>query len=374
MISHKQGRGWTVGIDLGVTLAALGLALLMIVLATQLPAQTLTVLHSFTNGRDGANPFAGLTMDAGGNLYGTAKNGGSGYGTVFKLKHATSGWTLSPLYSFQSGSDGAHPVARVVFGPNGTLYGTTEYGGTIGDCTNGCGTVFNLQPQPTACTAALCPWIESIVERFTTLAFPESEVTFDGTGNIYGTTYQGGNDAPGGGNGCTPDCGVVYELVRSGNSWTLKVLYSFYGAEYSDGQNPVGGVTFDNAGNLYGGTSEGGSCNFGILYELTPNGSSWHENILQQLCDSGADPTSSLLYDSSTNTFYGSGQGETEYGPQPPSVFTLTQSGEAGCSRRFTPSRRTAEAPQVSSSWIAPETSMEPRMKVGPTASAPSSN
>ncbi len=325
MTGRKCTQGWTAGIDLRITLAAL--ALLISVFATQLPAQTLTVLHAFTGGRDGAIPLAGLTMDASGNLYGTASKGGAGYGTVYKLKHAGAGWTLSPLYSFQSGADGAHPVARVVFGPNGTLYGTTEYGGTIGDCTNGCGTVFNLQPQPTACTSVLCPWIESILERFTTLAFPESEVTFDSAGNIYGTTYTGGRLVAGGGNGCSGDCGAVYELVPSGGSWTLNLLYSFYGAEYSDGEEPVGGVTFDNAGNLYGGTSQGGSCNFGIIYQLTPSSSGWDENRLQQLCNSGADPTASLIYDSSSNTFYGGSQGQTPYGLRPPSIFTLTQSG-----------------------------------------------
>ena len=71
MTGQEQDRRRTFGIDLWVTIAAFGLALLMIVLATQLHAQTFTVLHNFAGGQDGANPFAGLTMDGGGNLYGT---------------------------------------------------------------------------------------------------------------------------------------------------------------------------------------------------------------------------------------------------------------------------------------------------------------
>jgi uncharacterized repeat protein (TIGR03803 family) len=295
-------------------------------------AQTLTVLHNFTGGRDGANPHAGLTMDAHGNLYGTAKNGGAGFGTVYKLGHAGSGWTLNPLYVFGGGSDGANPVARVIFGPNGTLYGTTEQGGVPGDCEGGCGTVFNLQPQPTACTAAFCPWIETVIYRFLINggASPESEVTFDAAGNLYGTTYSGGVFGDGGGNGCEPECGLVYELTPSGNGWTESVPYAFsgaYGQNGDDGANPVGGVTFDSSGNLFGTTSTYGNCDFGIIFELTPSGSGWNENRLQQLCESGTDPTASMIYDSSSNTFYGASQGETELGPQPTSVFTLTQSG-----------------------------------------------
>ena len=325
-MAKEQGRGWNV--DLLVTLAALILAFLMIAIATQVHAQTLTVLHDFTGGMDGAKPMAGLTLDAAGNLYGTTENGGNstGNGAVFKLKHSSSGWVLSPLYSFSGGTDGAHPVARVVFGPNGTLYGTTENGGNESDCSGGCGTVFNLQPQPTACTSALCPWIETVIERFGLLAFPASEVTFDSAGNLYGTTYAGGERLAGGGNGCSGDCGAVYELVPSGGGWTLKLLYSFNGAEYDDGQNPIGGVTFDNAGNLYGDTNMGGDCNFGIVYQLTPNGSNWDENILQQLCSTAPSPTSSLLFDGSS-AFYGAGTGDTPYGLRQPSVFSLTQNG-----------------------------------------------
>jgi uncharacterized repeat protein (TIGR03803 family) len=313
----------TPGIDLWAISIAFVIALLMIVLATEVHAQTLTVLHTFTGGRDGANPMAGLTMDATGNLYGTAENGGStGNGAVFKLKHAGSGWTLSPLYSFAGGSDGTHPLARVVFGPNGTLYGTTRQGGNTDDCTGGCGTVFNLQPQPTACTSALCPWIETMVERFEYLAFPESEVIFDSSGNIYGTTFAGGFDAAGGGNGCYPDCGGVYELVHSGSGWALDVLYSFHGDSGEDGGGPVGGLIFDNAGNLYGTTSIYGNCDFGTAFELTYSSSGWSEDQLHNFCGPAGNPAATMIADPSGN-FFGTMMGSsTEKG----GVFELKYS------------------------------------------------
>ena len=131
------------------------------ILAVQ--AQTLTVLHEFTGGSDGSNPYSSLVMDRSGSLYGAAPFGGSqmcetqngiGCGTVFKLAHKTGGWVFSPLYAFTGYSDGNNPVGSLAIAPDGTIYGTTDGGGllncrdTFGD---GCGTVFHLQPPPTFC-------------------------------------------------------------------------------------------------------------------------------------------------------------------------------------------------------------------------------
>lgn len=138
-----------------------------IVLAHPAQSQTYTVLHNFTGGQDGASPQAGVTMDRAGNLYGTTASGGTGgFGAVFKLTRRDSAWVLNPLYSFPGGSDGQNPQARVTIGPNGTLYGTTANGG-VDNCTNGCGTIFNLSPPPRACTAVICPWTETVLYRFT---------------------------------------------------------------------------------------------------------------------------------------------------------------------------------------------------------------
>src|SRR5271165_302659 len=132
-------------------------------------AQTFAVLHSFTGGADGGGPLSGLTMDHAGNLYGTTSGGGNaGQGTVFKLTRKNSGWVFSSLYSFQGGSDGADPEAGVVIGRDGSLYGTTFAGGNSQDCYGpGCGTVFRLTPPPTFCKAINCPWIETVLYRFT---------------------------------------------------------------------------------------------------------------------------------------------------------------------------------------------------------------
>ena len=102
---------------------------LAIALAAWQPAhaQTYTVLHSFTNSQDGSVPWGGLTMDAAGNLYGTASYGGSsncmgGCGTVFKLSQRNSSWTFTPLYEFNGAPDGAYPEGRLIFGRDGRLY------------------------------------------------------------------------------------------------------------------------------------------------------------------------------------------------------------------------------------------------------------
>ncbi len=121
MTGQEQDRGRTFGIDMWATITAYAVALLMIVLATQLHAQTFTVVHAFTGGGDGGDPMSGLTMDSTGNFYGTTWSGGTSYGIVFKLWHVGGGWRISPIYSFAGGYDGAGPQARVVFGPGGSL-------------------------------------------------------------------------------------------------------------------------------------------------------------------------------------------------------------------------------------------------------------
>jgi uncharacterized repeat protein (TIGR03803 family) len=169
---------------------------LTVALATAAQAQTFKVLHTFTGGADGGYPYAGLTMNRAGNLYGTAGGGGNtggncgntGCGTVFKLAHVGSGWVFTPIYSFTGGNDGSTPEAGVVFGPDGSLYGTTGYGGQYGN-----GIVFNLKPSPTACKAALCPWTEIVLYSFPAgdSPLPLGDVVFDQVGNLYGSTFAG---------------------------------------------------------------------------------------------------------------------------------------------------------------------------------------
>lgn len=292
--------------------------------ARRVQAQTFTVLHNFTGGQDGAGPRGGLSMDAAGNLYGTASAGGSnacagGCGIVFKMSNRSSGWTFAPLYNFAALPDGSFPDGKLIFGPNGSLFGTTRQGGVLnsGVCsTAGCGTVFALRPPATFCRSATCLWSEHQLYTFTGSddgASPTGDLAFDAAGDLFGTAYTAG--ASGG--------GTVWALTPSGGSWTLSVPYSFSG---SDGENPAAGVTLDSAGNVDGTTQYGGQFNAGIVFQLTRSGSSWAENILQNFDGpDGAQPVGGLLLDGSGNIFGTTNRGgATGIGGQ---VFELMPSG-----------------------------------------------
>lgn len=282
-------------------------------------AQTLSILHTFTGTGDGGTPLAGLTPDRGGNFYGTTSTGGAGYGTVFKLSHAGSGWVLTTLYEFQGGSDGANPFAGVVVGPDGALYGTTSDNYQTGEY----GTVFRLTPPSHPCESIRCPWTETVLYRFA--GSPDGatpgygNLAFDAAGNIYGTTMSGGA-------GCQFDnCGVVFKLTRSGGSWTESVIYSFDG---TSGDAPQAGVVLDSAGNLYGTAYLGGTNSVcGVVYELTPSGSSWREIVLHNFGDTGdgCEPFAGLIMDQQGNLY-----GNTVFGPSnndAGSVYELQLSG-----------------------------------------------
>jgi uncharacterized repeat protein (TIGR03803 family) len=218
--------------------------------ATLASAQTLTVLHYFTGGSDGAEPWTALTKDAAGNFYGTALYGGStagpcasigGCGTVFKLKRMGSGWVFYPIYTFTGGNDGRNPLGRVILAPDGTLYGTASAGGSTGCNGYGCGVVFRLRPGPRFEQSALAPWSLSVVYSFSGPdgETPQGDLTFDQSGNIFGTTNNGG----------AVGYGVVFELTPTGNSWTETVIYS--PPDGSQGINPFGGVLLDSSHNLF---------------------------------------------------------------------------------------------------------------------------
>jgi len=252
--------------------------------------QTLTVLHYFTGQGDGGQPYAGVTLDQQGRIYGTTYTGGTHqFGTVYRLVRGGEGWIFTPLYSFGSqANDGHNPTARVVFGPDGLLYGTTDGGGA-----QGYGTVFSLQPPPTACKAFLCPWTETVIHSFNFDDGVEpgyGDLTFDQAGNIYGTTFNanGGN-------------GLVFKLTRSGSSWTETVLWHFTGG--NDGSYPISGVIFDNAGNLYGTTSNGSRLGSGTVYELSPTESGWTETTLYSFDGAHCCGDGGLAWDTHGNLF-----------------------------------------------------------------------
>jgi len=304
------------GIDASKVVAVCVVALLLLVLPGA-QAQTYTVIHTFTGGRDGGQPYSGLTVGPDGNFYGVTSSGGIGdYGIVYKLAHSGSGWALFPLYTFKGGDDGAYPVATPVFGPDGALYGTTGGGG--GNCNDsGCGTVYRLAPPASACKAVVCEWTETVLYRATTdngygLA---GEVLFDKAGNIYSTVAEGGEN----------DGGYVFELTPYGNGWTSKVLYSFNPFE-GDCNDPEAGLVFDSSGNLYG-TANTGCFLSGGVFELTPSGSGWTEIIVRAFNDN-TDGNGSMagLTPDGHGDFYGT---TFDLGPHGGgTVFELTPSNQ----------------------------------------------
>jgi hypothetical protein len=160
-------------------------------------------LHGFTGGTDGNGPNGGLVFDARGSLYGTAGAGGTGQGMglVFRLSRTKSGWTETPLYSFQGGSDGSDPVGPVKFDTAGNIYGTASSGGT-----NFAGTLFRLKPP----RRHESQWGFGLLYSFRKApdgAYPAAGLIFDKAGNLYSTTQYGGT-----GQACQGGCGTVFNV------------------------------------------------------------------------------------------------------------------------------------------------------------------
>ena len=176
-------------------------------------------------------------------------------GTAFELKREAGGiWKERVLHSFiNNGTDGANPLSGLVFDASGNLYGTTEFGGTFGS-----GTVFELSPN------AIGGWTEKVLHSFSNNGtdgfYPYREVILDGAGNLYGTTTAGGFAGD----------GIAFELSPDGSGgWTEKVLHTFAN-NGTDGVEPICGLIFDTAGNLYGTTAQGGTAAAGTVFEITP--------------------------------------------------------------------------------------------------------
>jgi uncharacterized repeat protein (TIGR03803 family) len=216
-----------------------------------------TVLHNFTNGADGGNPYGGVILDAKGNVYGTASGGGaSGDGVVFKID--TSG-NETVLYSFTGGTDGGFPYGSIIRDSAGNFYGTTNGGGAAG-----AGVVFKLDSSGN----------ETVLYSFSGGAdggYPLACLLRDPAGNFYGTTNVGGASG----------AGVVFKLDTSGDE---TALYSFTGG--ADGGYPLWVVLArDSAGDLYGTTASGGTANQGVVFKIDKSG---NESVLHTFTG-GAD-------------------------------------------------------------------------------------
>lgn len=276
------------------------LTVLLLATSTRAVAQKEKLLYSFGTVRmDGAYPQAGLILDNAGNLHGTTSGGGAyNEGTVFELMRKAGGhWAQRILHSFKGGADGAHPSANLIFDASGNLYGTTYAGGV-----HASGTVFELTPEATA------GWTEKLLYAFGSYSgdgtSPYAGLTLDSSGNLYGTTNQGGADSS----------GTVFELIpKAGGGWTEKVLHSF--GRGKDGASPYASLIIDAAGNLYGTAFHGGADGFGTVFELTPKAAGkWAEKVLHSFNGKdGKYPSASLIFDASGNL----------YGPTQDTIFEL---------------------------------------------------
>jgi uncharacterized repeat protein (TIGR03803 family) len=283
-------------------------------------------IYRFRGGNDGDIPEASLIADKSGNLYGTTTSGGSsGCGTVFELSPTDGGldWTETTLYSFLGGTDGCDPQSPLLLDKTGNLYGTTTDGGTSNH-----GTIFEMLPP----AAPGWAWSEVVIYNLT--VFNDGWLPFglakDPEGNLYGEIGY-------------PNCGTIYELSPpvQGGAWTYTALYNFTCG--SDGGWLVGDLVFDNSGNLYGATEIGGDrsqCGgygCGVVFELKrpkKQGGSWSQSVLYTfICNANCGdhyaggPFGGVTFDRNGNLF-----GTTHYGGQDGygSVFELSPSFHQG--------------------------------------------
>jgi uncharacterized repeat protein (TIGR03803 family) len=282
----------------------------------------LYVFCSRNNCDDGGAPSAGVVRDRDGNLYGTTYGGGTG-GVVFELSSGVNGWTESVLYGFHpishDGTDGYGPLAGLTWDASGNLYGTTSLGGNYSTCSGSGGCGVVFELSPTSGGG----WQEHILHRFAAFphdgGVPHTGVVLDSSGNVYGVTAGGGID----GQICEGGCGTAFKLskTRSGQ-WKETILHDF---DFTHGAGPLGTLVFDKAGSLYGTAWTGGSgqCGCGLVFKLSPGKSGkWTYSVVHEFTGlDGANPTASVILDSQGNLF-GATQSGGAYGGGV--VFELT--------------------------------------------------
>jgi len=262
---------------------------------------TFTTLHSF-NVADGTLPFAGLVQGTNGSLYGTTYYGGAqNSGEVFEI---TTAGTLTTLYSLCSASDcadGEYTYATPIQASSGNFYGTTYLGGT-----NDLGTVFSVSPSGKLTT------LHSF--NGTDGSEPLAGVVL-ANGNIYGTTNSGGAN----------NSGTVFKVTPSGTFTTLHSFCSQSGCP--DGSGPFAGLVLGTDGNLYGTTYVGGVHGKGAVFKITPGGSltTLHSFCSQTGCTDGAFPQTGLVQ-ASNGILYGTTIIGGAYGSG--TIFSITTSGK----------------------------------------------
>jgi len=222
-----------------------------------------TLIHGFpASTGDGRNPNYDIVFDSAGNLYGTTYDGGtSNYGTVFELSPpAQPGgtWTETILHTFTGASgDGGYPIGGLTIGSNGTVYGTGSYSGIANDS----GTAFELTPPSQPGGA----WTYTVIHKFAggkDGATPATTMALDASGNLYGTTWNGGSSS------CYLGCGTVFKLAPPSGSgaWKETILHDWA----NSGQAPNASIVVFNKGLLYGTSEFLGSSNDGTVFSMVP--------------------------------------------------------------------------------------------------------
>jgi len=273
--------------------------------AFNVDAQTETNLHFFVGSpNDGLNPDAGLVQGSDGNFYGTASGGGtSNLGTVFRI---SPGGSYTDLYSFVGPpNDGATPVAGLVQGSDGNLYGTTKEGGTDYG-----GTVFRIS-RSGAYTNLYSFGTSTLYDGLS----PQAGLVQGSDGNFYGTTATGGVNFN----------GTVFRISPGGSETNL---YSFVGPP-NDGNSPVAGLVQGRDGNFYGTASAGGASancpsGCGTVFRISPSGSYTNLYSLDGSPNDGSVPVAGLVQ-GSDGYFYGTTEeGGTDYAG---TVFRISPGG-----------------------------------------------
>ena len=271
------------------------------------PIRRSTAFAFFPGCTDGANPGGAFVADPQGNLYGTVLVGGANdLGAVYELTPPPGGsgvWTDTLLYSFCSQGP---PCADGESPQTGVIRDANGnlYGTTLtGGSRSNEGTVFEVSPPQ----GGHGPWTETVLYAFCT-----SGTCTDGNQPLGGLTFDSHGNLYGTTTGGGPHGqGVVFELSPSGGGqWAYNILYGFCAQQgCADGRTPqYGSLVFDAAGNLYGTTQGGGSQNYGTVFELTPSGGSWTETVLHSFCSAtnctdGEEPIGGVVLDAHGNIY-----------------------------------------------------------------------
>ena len=231
--------------------------------ATAAGAWTRKLLHTFTGGTDGDNPLAPPVRAPSGMLYGTANEGGSTgtYGVIYQVDPKVGPSSYRVIWNFQNGQDGGFPWAPLIVAPGGVLYGTT----TTAYATSG--TVFALLPPAAGRPGSKMTILHGFTGKDGDMGASGAPLYRNPkTGALFGVTNRGGLN----------DNGVVFELVPpagAGKPWTYHLLHAFTGK--GDGANPVGGLSADAKGYIYGTTSYAGAGHDGTVFRLVGSDKKW---------------------------------------------------------------------------------------------------